>query len=284
MGCYIEAWKFKREWLVSRCFEQSLSFFTCIPKFLHASSQGSSTFVPLMPISSPRREAKYNDNSAFMISIPTHSVRSLSRVKCERSPASLKPYSGRRSSKNSSEFISNSGAGFSMKTQRERGSVDCKHANLTSIGHTWNQCAEDEAKSNRAEDACRVCALWTRKGFSLSFCPPMTYRALYFICPAALDFIAKKKRAVSALAPSGSSDLSRTWTFPSLRGHEPHFLWPISSLAPRRVDHFYLLLRWHMSWLVATCVRMRTKLVECEEVWIRRGIRLRKRFQLDLVI
>ena len=45
----------------------------------------------------------------------------------------------------------------------------------------------------------------------------MTYRALYFVLPSALDWMARTKRAVKELAPSGSSSLRRTLNVPRLR-------------------------------------------------------------------
>ena len=45
----------------------------------------------------------------------------------------------------------------------------------------------------------------------------MTYRAFYLSLPSALDLMARTKRAVRALAPSGSSSLRRTLNVPRFR-------------------------------------------------------------------
>ena len=112
---------------------------------------------------------------------------------CHKSPDSHNPYNDLISCTSSCGSSSNPGISLVMKMSRDRGTADHRYACATLKVHISNPWATAKDSSNQIDCGWRVALCWTIKCFSLSRCPPMTKRALYFASLFCVDLFAKTK-------------------------------------------------------------------------------------------
>ena len=99
--------------------------------------------------------------------VPICSFKCLPIIRFYRSPSSLSPYSGLRSSKDSSGASTNCPAGLRMNMSRVMGSVDGMWGIMTLVSKISNSCIDAKASMDLHDDFCNISEPCTRKIFIL---------------------------------------------------------------------------------------------------------------------